>query len=629
MTRWYAAMAVLILGPFLTQAQAQYTQDITLNPGWNAIYLEVVPDDNDIEAVFAGVPIASVWRFLSVDGVTGVPANPSDGLAALEGWHAWFPDGSGASALTDLFTVRANNAYLINLSGDAPATVGLTGTPVVQPRRWAPDAFTLTGFGVDPGGPPTFGSYFAPSLAHAGQPIYTLAEDGAWRLADTAEAIRSGAAYWVFTRGPTEFQGPLEVQLDPGFRDLDFGAETPAAGVTIINRALASQEIRLTRAAGGLAIPLVYEDVSDPQSPFDPWVDLDTAFPLTLATGRGTRLNIAPLRANLQFNRAEQVLEFTNLDGARVLVPAAADLPLFDPAVAVGKAQSIPKGTALSPRAGLWVGTASINEVNQTQSIDGTVDVEDLFPTAQEMDLRVIVHIDADDNLTLVSQVVQLFENGSAQNVSVPILDANNQPTGQTETESRACVPGRSVLITRDELFSNYQGLSLRGDGFVGLRLSTVAYEFAEVTDGEQQRRQYVQPLALNVASGRYETAITYPPDSASNPFFHRFHPDHDNRDAFYEPLPEPVEVPMIQRTIGLTICDAASTNPECDLQTDPAAGSSLIAGKFHDRVDGLHKNSAIARGDLRLRRLTTDSQLNPAPLDLDTCVCDDQGICP
>ncbi len=614
-------------------ASAEYTQTLTLNPGWNAVHLEVVPEINDIDVVFDGLPIGSVWRFLSIDGVTGLPANPSDGLSSLEGWRVYFPASSEASALTDLNTVRANSAYLINLSGSSPVTVTLTGTPQFQRKRWAPDAFTLTGFAVGPA-PPTFATYFAPSRAHAGQPIYTLGSDGAWRLVEASEPIRSGAAYWVFTRGPSTFDGPLEIRLDPGFFDLDFAAAIPDAGVTIINRSSSPQQIALSRAAGGLDVPLVYEDVSDPEAAVDPWVDLDSAFPLLLAAGEGTRLTVAPRRADLQFNRAEQVLEFTSLDGARVLIPVAAELPVFDPTRAVGRAKSIPRGTLSSPRAGLWVGTANINAVNQTQSIDGSVSPDDLAPAAREFPLRVLVHVDAQDQLTLVSQVVQLFEEGSSQNVTI------NVPGQPPRVERRTCVPGRTVLITRDELFSNYAGLSLRGESFVGSRMSTVAYNFGEVIEDNVQRKSYAQPLSFDALNGRYDTEITLPAGSASNPFFHRFHPDHDNRNEFFVPLVEPEEVPEILRTVAIYLCDTPGVflngepwlpadDPACDLQTDPAAGISLLAGKFEDRIGGLHKNWVRARGDLQLRRLTTEDQLNPDPLDLETCVCDQQGVCP
>ena len=630
-------LAALLLAA--APAAAQFTQTIVLEPGWNAVYLEVQPENNDIEDVFAGVPLESVWRYFDTDGVTGVPQDPGEGLRQLDGWHAWFPPGSPPAAFSDLFTVRVNNAYLVQVAGTRNVTVSVTGTPVLQRRRWAPDAFTFTGFGVDPLVPPTFATWFAASSSHGGQPIYRLNDDDAWEQVNPGERIEAGTAYWVYTRGTSDFAGPFEVALDPGFPDLDFGKTIPETGITLINRAPVAQDIRFSRAAGGQRVPLDYQVNTDPQVAAGSWVPLAGAFPLPLQAGGWGRLTVAPRRSDLQVNRAEQVLVFTNLDGARVLVPAAAELAVYDPAIPAGEADSIPTGVAPSSRSGLWVGSAMIDKVNQTQSIDGSVANKDLAAAAQAFPLRVIVHIDAEDRFTLVSQVVQLFEPGSSQTVTVDVRNADGQVTGQREEEV-TCVPGRTVLITRDELFSNYEGLALRGDDFVGNRLSTVAYDFGEVMEDERERKLYAQPLTFDPSNGRLDTLIRLRADSASNPFFHRFHPDHDNRDEFFVPLPGPEEVPEISRTIALYLCDTPGTflndepwlptsDPACDLQADPAAGSDLLAGKFEDLIIGLHDKPVRARGDLRLRRLAAEDQLNPDPLDLATCTCDQQGVCP
>ena len=312
-------------------AHAQITQNVLLEPGWNSVYLEVQPEDNEITSVFAGVPLVSIWRFFDADGVTGVPENPSDGLAQLDGWHAfYFPEDSPQAAFSDLFTVRANNAYLINLGGTGNVTVEITGMPVVEERRWAPDAFTFTGFSVEPLIPPTFSTWFSGSTSHLNQPIYRLNDNDEWELVNPGARIEPGVAYWVFSRGASEYAGPLEVMLDPGFRDLDFGKDIPQTGVTLINRAQTTQDIRVARASGGQRVPLEYRDTSDPQAQFPPWVPFEQAFPARLTPGGSTRLVVAPRREDLQFNRAEQVLIFSNLDGARVRIPTAAELPVYD-----------------------------------------------------------------------------------------------------------------------------------------------------------------------------------------------------------------------------------------------------------------------------------------------------------
>ena len=78
-------VCLLILGLGLCSGFAQWvTQSITLNPGWNAVFLEVQPANPDCDAVFAGIPVESVWawnrRYSSVqfiqDAAQLVPGQP-------------------------------------------------------------------------------------------------------------------------------------------------------------------------------------------------------------------------------------------------------------------------------------------------------------------------------------------------------------------------------------------------------------------------------------------------------------------------------------------------------------------------------------------------------------------------
>lgn len=78
---------------------------------------------------------------------------------------------------------------------------------------WRSDAFNFVGFPVRSPGGPTFAQFFAGSKAHAGQAIYRLT-DGRWRqvLQPSAEAMRSGEAFWIHCKGPSDYQGPLRIE---------------------------------------------------------------------------------------------------------------------------------------------------------------------------------------------------------------------------------------------------------------------------------------------------------------------------------------------------------------------------------------------------------------------------------
>jgi hypothetical protein len=59
---WRVARVCLLASLIGSSASAQtHTQSFTLQPGWNAVYVEVEPADNSTDALFAGLPVASVW----------------------------------------------------------------------------------------------------------------------------------------------------------------------------------------------------------------------------------------------------------------------------------------------------------------------------------------------------------------------------------------------------------------------------------------------------------------------------------------------------------------------------------------------------------------------------------------
>ena len=97
------------------------TQSITLNPGWNAVYLEVQQAVEDCDAVFAGVPIESVWtwnrRFSSVqfiqDASQLIPGQPD--------WLVHLPPDHSARATRNLFAMQGARSYLIKLKSGASA----------------------------------------------------------------------------------------------------------------------------------------------------------------------------------------------------------------------------------------------------------------------------------------------------------------------------------------------------------------------------------------------------------------------------------------------------------------------------------------------------------------------------
>ena len=155
-------LALLLVGP--AAASDVRTQTIVLNPGWNAVYLEVQPEPRDVESVFQGLPLASAWTWSVRQRPVEFIQDPSEDLLNVDGWLGYFPDDPDSVAaligyfprprpewfLTNLFAVDANRAYLLNVESAAPVVWNVTGRPVLRDREWVPNSFNLTGFHVDP-----------------------------------------------------------------------------------------------------------------------------------------------------------------------------------------------------------------------------------------------------------------------------------------------------------------------------------------------------------------------------------------------------------------------------------------------------------------------------------------------
>ena len=119
------AVCVSMAGP--TAASSLVEQTFQLGPGWNAIWLEVQPEPNDIATVFAGLPFASVWTWEAGTSRVEFLQDPSEGLMNQPGWLGYFPPGP-EHFLTNLHTLQAHRAYMVRLADEAgPMTLTVSG----------------------------------------------------------------------------------------------------------------------------------------------------------------------------------------------------------------------------------------------------------------------------------------------------------------------------------------------------------------------------------------------------------------------------------------------------------------------------------------------------------------------
>lgn len=215
-------LVVLVAGVGLAQAQ-WLTQETPLQPGWNAVHLTVQPERTDCPSVLAGLPVESVWCWSKRAPRLQFTTDPSQLLPRNPDWLFWLPPSHPQAALGTLFSIQGGRSYLIRLAADAPpVTWKVQGKPVVFRPRWLPQTMNLTGLPVRSAGA-TFEEFFRPTtsigLTRAdGGEIYQIGSHGEglriWEPARTR--IQPGLAYWIRCTEPTQYAGPLRVELDYG-----------------------------------------------------------------------------------------------------------------------------------------------------------------------------------------------------------------------------------------------------------------------------------------------------------------------------------------------------------------------------------------------------------------------------
>jgi hypothetical protein len=161
---------------------------------------------------------------------------------------------------------------------------------------------------------------------------------------------------------------------------------------------------------------------------------------------------------------------------------------------------------------------------------------------------------------------------------------------------------GEFILLTDDSLIPMFEGAGVRDGVPVGRRLSTVGYDFPGGTTNN------VANLSGTFAIGQTITGtLTMPYDSPTNPFKHRYHPDHDNLTARFDG--PAVESYATSRQIELTFAASPPTGPPTT-----EFGYSEMGGTYRETVTGIHKNPIHTSGTFRLTRVSLIASLNPSP---------------
>jgi hypothetical protein len=233
----------IVLGACARLQAATTTQTLSLNYGWNAIWLMVAPEDQNgsplkAEEVFQSPNfiVDKVAKLNSSGSKAQFTTDPSQPLQTSE-WDIWSKDAtSGENAPINLRGHRAYLLHVIPASGTAvdgalAGSLMVAGRAAYMPLSWKKGSYNLVGFGIQ--GSPTFGDLLSGSritVKTTGSEPTILRMDsatGIWVPVPATATVISGQAYWVLAPfdlvGMTDL-GPVSLSFDgEGSGEMNFG----------------------------------------------------------------------------------------------------------------------------------------------------------------------------------------------------------------------------------------------------------------------------------------------------------------------------------------------------------------------------------------------------------------------
>jgi hypothetical protein len=158
--------------------------------------------------------------------------------------------------------------------------------------------------------------------------------------------------------------------------------------------------------------------------------------------------------------------------------------------------------------------------------------------------------------------------------------------------------PDRIVLVTDFSKLAMFQGVTMRDGQSQGRRISSIGFDFAS-----DPAENFVPMTGLFGMGQSIEGVLRVPAQHPTNPFLHRYHPDHDNLAADFREYKE--EAYAVARTVALEFLPPPNSNKAVDY------GYNLMAGNYRETLSGLHRRDLKVSGTFELRRLTTVGVLN------------------
>jgi len=526
-------------------AHAQWTStSYTLKGGWSSIYLTGDAKQDTLANLFPS-EVLEIWRWNPNPNQVGFTSSPLVPASGTPEWSVWKRDGS----VSQFTSLSGQTAYLVKSSGTAANTytVTLKQSPLPPANSWVRNGANFLGFPSFKNGStyPTMGSYFAtfPAAIAASSKVYKYVggELGAGNplqvFSTSNERLDATQGYWFSAELVGDFNAPLEVSLSSGSA-LDFGRSGSIITARLRNRSSSIATIAIapvTSAAAPSSQETIAAAVPVTQRTFNA---ATAAWDETLLGAGGITQVIAPgASVELSFGISRPAMTAT----AGSLY--ASFLRFTDSASLTN--MLLPVRARASSFAGLWVGDAMVS------AVESKPDADLVTATSRAYPLRYIIHVDDGGTARILSQVFlgQLASVGNASGI---------------------CTLESGLLATAKASATRIVATHLPLD-----RVLTATGAVGNDTN--------------------LDLTVGIPFDDPTNPFVHKYHPDHDNKSARGEALIAGQESYSISREVTFTF----TPSPPAGSSSTTGWGSSVIGGTYAETVQGLSKDSTgVGTGD-------------------------------
>ena len=609
-----AAAAAIVAMPSVAAAQslATMSQELVLRPGWNAIFLKVFAQQEQVQQLLRDGKISRIVVRTAEAGpiTTDFPSLESENWE--EDPYLWMSrdvnyeysadvaqtasarDAARAADALDLSeaasALSAGNCYIFRSSLEQPSErIILQGPPVYRRQVWRGMDGSL--FGAYVGGRrPSIDAYFAPSPVLGGgrgptsvyesAEFYTLEPKGGWRRLETeqlgAETLDENKCLFIRAPGWTDYQGPLEARLETGDA-LTFSSDTPERTLSLSNRTGETMEValkspqfvpKIESSGGDVPLPALFVRLPERSIDGDPWITIGEEGLRIEIPARGSR----HLRLGANLPAAQQWRRASAADAS-----AGTEIQsLLTLEEATGTFLSVPVSITLdserdvSNLTGLWVGEVTVDHVVFASA--KSANRRTVQPVVAPFRFRILLHRSSDGMCRLLSQAFELRKNVDGAETFALLTDEAPALTlhGNDDTELRR-------------------------------RFGTVAYTTAGAIPAEPASTDQNGRTPCLSPDSLVSFKIVLEHGDPRHPDIHARHPDHDNlNEDFEESLGAGIESSRIERRFSLQFGPAGGAE-----SYSPFSSDSRRRGYFEEKIEGIHKHLLQTKGAFELRRVS------------------------